>query len=337
MGVVDMMLLKTDPPEGWIDLGIGEAHLTRDMLIKATCWMGGFDIADRMEDMQYPRAKGEKGLLKFLQEKYNTDHVVITTGAKHAVSGALYALKNAKGIQKVYVPKPHWLSFPTLIRHEGLIRVDNLEEADAVIFTSPNNPDGHLVKPELLAQVKQRGIPIIFDYAYNVPQYLDGESVLPHDGDVHAYSYAKTYGLSGVRVGYVVCRDIDICTQIEEFVEITTSGVALPSQWFIELIERYIQSDERVRNEFYTSCRQQLEINRKIVRTINPEVLDTSNVSNYGMFVFLKGGPKVEKVEQAKVKLIEGEAFGIPGYYRLSLGVNPSMLQEAVDRINNEL
>lgn len=332
MGIADILLLKADLPEGWIDLGVGEAHLTRKVLIDVLGKNVQLDIPFRLNSLQYPKAKGDAGLVKILQEKHNTEHIVVTNGAKQGIAAALYAMKVLRSANNIYTPTPYWLSFPTLIRQAALNFVQQPEDADAVIIAAPNNPDGALYDWQKYLHLKESGKPIIFDFAYNTPQYV--KEVLTYTGDIHVYSCAKMYGLAGIRVGYAVCKDRDTCSKMEEFAEITTCGVSLLSQYLVEEIEKYFKKNPYLQESFYSICKTHLETNRKIARTIDNEILDTSLITDYGIFCLLKKGASVDKVVKNKIKLIDGSAFGVPGYLRMSLGVEPHALQEAVNRLN---
>jgi cobalamin biosynthetic protein CobC len=74
-------------------------------------------------------------------------------------------------------------------------------DADAVVVCNPNNPDGRVYAPSMLALT--RGT-LIVDEAF---ADFDGDSVvpfLPRDGTIVLRSFGKTYGLAGIRLGFAI-------------------------------------------------------------------------------------------------------------------------------------
>lgn len=92
---------------------------------------------------------------------YNSDQIVMTSGAKHAVFNALAALINPG--DEVIIPSPYWVTYPELVKWMGGVPVfiqttaeqhfkitpAELEKAitsktKAIIFNNPCNPTGAL-------------------------------------------------------------------------------------------------------------------------------------------------------------------------------------------------
>jgi cobalamin biosynthetic protein CobC len=72
-------------------------------------------------------------------------------------------------------------------------------DADVVVVCNPNNPDGRLHEPALLAAV--RGL-LVVDEAFGD---LDGNSLVPSlSTAIVLRSFGKTYGLAGIRLGFAV-------------------------------------------------------------------------------------------------------------------------------------
>jgi cobalamin biosynthesis protein CobC len=91
--------------------------------------------------------------------------------------------------------------------------VDTTEELagfDIGVVVNPNNPDGRIVPPEILAgiadRLARRGGSLIVDEAF---MDLLGSSHslaprLPREGAIVLRSFGKTYGLAGVRLGFAL-------------------------------------------------------------------------------------------------------------------------------------
>lgn len=107
----------------------------------------------------------------------------------------------------------------------------NAPEGTSCVVVSPNNPDGRVLSSDhlcdLAAERRRRGSFLIVDEAF---ADWDTESVipaLPMPGLIVLRSFGKTYGLPGVRLGFVVA-DPDIVRQVRAvFGSWPVSGQAL--------------------------------------------------------------------------------------------------------------
>jgi cobalamin biosynthetic protein CobC len=85
-----------------------------------------------------------------------------------------------------------------------------LAKADIAVICNPNNPDGRRHTPaELLAladTLAARNGLLVVDEAFAdlEPQPLSLAPALPHPGIVILRSFGKTYGLAGLRLGFVL-------------------------------------------------------------------------------------------------------------------------------------
>ncbi len=85
-----------------------------------------------------------------------------------------------------------------------------LEDCDVGVIVNPNNPDGRLIAPDILAKLAAafaaRGGLLVVDEAFmdviDPPQSLI--PVLPAAGVAVLRSFGKTYGLAGLRLGFLV-------------------------------------------------------------------------------------------------------------------------------------
>lgn len=79
------------------------------------------------------------------------------------------------------------------------------DDADLVVIGNPTNPTGRLHPREVIAQLRRPGRILVVDEAF-MDATDEAESMIgPHmDGVLVLRSLTKTYGLAGVRAGYVV-------------------------------------------------------------------------------------------------------------------------------------
>ncbi len=348
--MLDLLLAKPDLPPGFIDVSIGEPYLVRRNLIEIFQFQEELKLGHLSEsNLDYPSPVGYAPLVKHLEDKYQAP-IVITNGAKQALAACFYALKKM-GKSNVGMRLPYWALIPPLASLYGLepkyidsTLPENYTSPlsyESLLLIDPNNPDGWSVNADLLKKLSQyhkdENIPIIHDAAYFSHIYLSEKHSLPSFGDVQVYSISKMLGLSGLRVGFAVCHNPEFYKLIQEYVEATTVGVSISSQTVLfDLLDRRMRSYPTLVQEFENTSALQLEENKKLCLQIDPEVLeipsDLLNIS--GMFLWAKVGPKADFIK-SKINVIDGALFGVPGYVRMNLAFDKSIMQEIVKRLNS--
>lgn len=338
----DILLAKPKLPPDWIDVSVGEPHLVKDTLIKVFQIEGEFKIAHlKPDELIYPNPAGYPPLVKHLEDKYGAP-VIITNGAKQALGATFYALKKL-GHNFCYEKSPHWALIPPLAQMHGVAMVHQPVEGTPLPFLllSPNNPDGHSESPaellELSKKYKEANVPLIHDAAYYTHIYLPETHTMPVIGDVQIYSISKMLGLSGLRVGYAVCRNLEFYKLIQEYMEAMTVGVSSASQtWLFDLLDRRMRSYPTLVQRFEGLCSMALEANKKLCLQIDPEVLEVPKdfPSTPGMFGWFKVGNKAN-FEKSKINFIDGALFGVPGMVRMNLAFHQERMEEIVRRLNS--
>lgn len=326
-----------------IDLRIGEARAVRD-ITTALFDLNNVNIRMKSCDWEY-QSFGYQPLVKFLEDKHNAP-VVITNGANQALHAAMYALKK-KQYTSLGCRIPYWSRIPEIaantnldfVKFEGDLLSEN-KEIQSYLLTVPNNPDGYLPPLDLLrtvcALLKQQKIPIVHDAVYYTRTYLPIDHPIESIGDMQIFSASKTYGLSSLRVGYIVVYNQEFYDLLNDYMELSTVGVSVPSQkLFLHLLEREEQLPF-LRANFDSWTRDELKKAKSLFKNVNPEHIELpENFERIcGMFAWVK--PKTADIfEKANVQVIEGTAFGKPGYVRLNLAAGNDIIGEVVRRINN--
>lgn len=336
----EMRLARVDLGEGWIDLGYGEPVVIQKILhryLNKAMRTLPLPSAAELLNSQYQPPKGMLALVDFLEEKYKAK-VVVTNGAKQGIAAVMYAL-NKKGHTACTMHKPYWTSTPNLITGQGLqvkFVSDEDSASNAFLLTCPNNPDGKDFSQAELKSIsddaKAEGVTLIHDAAYYTPIYTENPE-LPI-GDVQIYSFAKMYGLSGLRIGYVVCRDESFVPFVTEFVEKSCSGVSTASQQIALSIETHFDRYPADYAAFTAECRASIAESSAHLKNLNPEVLEVQWPKGGSMFGWAKVGPKFNAAA-VKVNMIDGSMFGQPGYVRFNLAVDPDLIKTAVERLNS--
>ncbi|MBB6145643.1 aspartate aminotransferase [Silvibacterium bohemicum] len=184
-----------------------------------------------------------------------TDDVIVTAGGAHALFVAFQALLNPG--DDVLLFSPYWTPIRDMItgaearallvptgpaRRNGLTKT--LEEfstphTKAIYYNTPQNPSGTVFTrseaEEVAAFAKKRDLVVIADEAYEDLVY-DGDHVsiasLPGMAErtISTYTFSKTYGMTGWRIGYAVARE-PFMSGLRKLVLYSVNGVSTLTQW----------------------------------------------------------------------------------------------------------
>ncbi|WP_350257895.1 pyridoxal phosphate-dependent aminotransferase [Scrofimicrobium sp. R131] len=305
----------------------------------------------------------------------DASQVLITNGGKQAVFQACAALINPG--DEVLLPAPYWTTYPETIQLAGgvtvpvegsfengyKVSVEQLEAARtertvALIHCSPSNPTGAVYTEEETAAIGQwaleNGIWVISDEIYDHLVYGDAKftSILTTTPElanqtVLLNGVAKTYAMTGWRVGWMT-GPADVIKAATSFQSHATSNVNNIAQKAAlealtgpqDEIERMRQAFDRRRilmvdllralpgfevpvpdGAFYAFPRVQGLIGREI-RGRTPQ-----NTTELAEII----------LDEVEVALVPGEAFGTPGYLRLSYALGESDLVSGLERIQGLL
>ena len=185
-----------------------------------------YDIASGNAELK--KAICEK-LEKENKVKYNPSQIVVSNGAKHALTNAAFAVLNQG--DEVLIPKPCWVSYPEIIKLAGGVPVfvdtkkENsfkptiedvekyiTEKTKMVIITNPNNPTGAVfTKDELTTLCEyftQKGIVILADEIYETINFdfefisIASLSKQVYDNTILVNGFSKSASMTGWRMGY---------------------------------------------------------------------------------------------------------------------------------------
>jgi len=297
--------------------------------------------------------------------------VMITNGGKQAVYLALQAIIDTG--DEVLLPAPYWVTYPEAIRlADGVpievpttdatgfqVTVEQLESATtsrtkALIFVSPSNPTGAVYGRERMAEIGRwaadRGIWIITDEIYEHLTYGDATfysmpAVAPEIADrtIVVNGVAKTFAMTGWRVGWLIGPS-DVTTAAIRLQSHISSNVANVSQRAaLAAVTGPMDAVEQMRLAF--DRRRQT-----MVRMLNeaPGVQCGDPGGAFYAFPNLTGllgrdiGDRRAEttmdlaallLDEIKIAVVPGEAFGAPGYARLSFALGDEDLEEGLGRL----
>jgi aspartate/methionine/tyrosine aminotransferase len=324
----DFLMARTALPPGTLDLGIGEPHVLRE-LVTQTFGLKSFDFTTVPHIWEYAPPNGYLPLVKKLEDIYQAP-VVMSVGAKHGLFAAMQAVYN-EGARSLAYRSPYWASIPHMVEKVGLKSTTDYSTADAHLLVMPNNPDGFVCTEQDFKASRGEPKPLIHDAAYFTESYVVPEDTQPM-GDLQVFSVSKMYGLSGLRLGFVVCRDPKYYSHLTSYVEATTAGISTASMRILLQIVEAEAADPLLRKAFSEAMQAHLKWAHTKLSELDPEVLRP--VGGPGMFGWCIKGPKFDP-DASRVNVMDGAPFGDPSMVRLNLAVSQDILSEAVLRLNS--
>jgi aspartate aminotransferase len=297
--------------------------------------------------------------------------VLVTNGGKHAVYNTLQALLDPG--DEVLLPAPYWTTYPEAVAlaggeavvlptdEEGGFRV-TVEQLDAattprtkaLMFVSPSNPTGAVYPPAEVEAIGrwavERGVWVVTDEIYEHLTF-DGHRfasmpvLVPELADtcVVLNGVAKTYAMTGWRVGWTIGPP-DVIAAAANLQSHCTSNVANVSQRAaLAAVSGNLEAVATMRAAFERRGRVMHEMLSAIrgVTCLEPQGAFYCFPSFTGVLgrdlAGLTPRTSVELaallLDEAKVAVVPGEAFGAPGHARLSFALGDDDLVEGVQRI----
>ncbi|AFR08834.1 pyridoxal phosphate-dependent aminotransferase [Nocardiopsis alba] len=301
--------------------------------------------------------------------------VLVTNGGKQAIYEAFAAMLDPG--DEVIVIAPYWTTYPESIKLAGGVPVfvvtdestgyradvEQLEAArtertKVLVFVSPSNPTGAVYPREQVRAIgrwaDEHGLWVLTDEIYEHLVYGDAEfSSLPvevpeiADRTVIVNGVAKTYAMTGWRVGWIIGPK-DVVKAASNLQSHATSNVANVSQAAaLAAVSGDLTAVDEMRKAFDRRRRTIVGMLNEIDGVVCPEPEGA-----FYVYPSVKGvlGRKIRGrtpatsaelaeliLEEAEVAVVPGEAFGTPGYLRLSYALGDEDLVEGVTRVQNLL
>ena len=297
--------------------------------------------------------------------------VLVTNGGKQAVANTFAVLCDPG--DEVLVPAPYWTTYPESIILAGgvpvavaanaasgfRVTVEQLEAArtprtKVLLFVSPSNPTGAVYpKREIEALGRwaaEHGIWVVTDEIYEHLVYGDAEFhsmpvVVPELADrwVVVNGVAKTYAMTGWRVGWMLGPP-DVIGAATNLQSHETSNVANVSQRAaLAAVSGDLSAVAMMRAAFDRRRRTMHRMLNDIdgIECLLPEGAFYAFPSVAGLYGRQLWGRTCTSsaelaelaIEEAKVAVVPGEAFGSPGYFRMSYALGDDDLVEGVTRL----
>ena len=303
------------------------------------------------------------------------DQVVVTNGGKHAVYNCMQVILNAG--DEVLLPAPYWTTYPEPIALAGAtttilptteqtgfrVTVDQLnasltDRTKALIFVSPSNPTGAVYPEEEIIAIGEWAVENnVWIFTDEIYEHLVYGSNVHHsisklvpecaDQTVILNGVAKTYAMTGWRVGWIIAPE-DVAKASSTLQSHQTSNVAnISQQAALAAVSGPLSAVDEMRSAF--------DKRRQVMHSMLNAIDGVSVLEPQGAFYAFPNfsqclhreiaGKKVETtidlaqvfLEEIHVAVVPGEAFGAPGYARLSFALGDDDLKEGLGRITDLL
>jgi len=298
------------------------------------------------------------------------NQVLVTNGGKHAVYTAFAALCDPG--DEVICPAPYWTTYPEAITLAGgvpvivdtseetgfRVTVEQLEAAltprtKVLLFVSPDNPSGSVYPPEEVEAIGrwavERGVWVITDeiyehLTYGPHRFASMPTLVPDLADqcLIVNGVAKTYAMTGWRVGWMIGPN-DVIKASINFQSHATSNVSnVAQQAALAAVSGDLSAVAMMRDAFERRGRTMHTMLSAIagVTCLEPQGAFYCYPNVKGLLGKPLGGhtptTSLELADivlsQAKVAFVPGEAFGTPGYVRLSFALGDDDIVEGINR-----
>lgn len=325
------------------------------------------DAAERLHGLRlgYTEVAGSPELRTAVATRYETvepDDVLALAAAEEGIFAAYHALLGPG--DHVIVEAPCYGSALEVARSTGaevelwqrryedgwVHDLDALErllraETRLIYVNSPHNPTGVPMSREtferLLDIARERGLVIFSDEVYRGLEH-DPADRLPAACDVYEHAISlntvsKAYGLPGLRIGWLACRDPELIARVRDFKLYTTICSSAPSELLVALALRH--GDRLV-----DRCRELVLANLPLLDAFldrHAELFEwVRPTAGPTGFARVRGDFDVKSwceqtAEQAGVLLLPGAVYDEPGHVRMGFG--RANFEQALERLEGHL
>jgi aspartate aminotransferase len=341
------------------------ARAMREGFTKYTA-VGGIDA---LKDAIIDKLAADNGL------SYTREEIIVSSGAKHSLYNIAQALYGPG--DEVIIPSPYWVSYPDqVLLNDALpvfvktfeadsfrVRAEALKESitpktKALILNSPSNPTGMIYDRETLEKIAELALRhkfyIVSDEIYEKLVY-DGAvhvSVASLDKEVRdrtivVNGLSKSHAMTGWRIGYAAGRAeiVKAMTNIQS--QSTSNPTSITQKAAVEALRGPQDFVGSMRREFDARRRYLVGELNKIegVRCMMPEGAFYAFPNTAAIYGKRIGDRTIRSsadlalylLEEAKVAVVHGAAFGDDDHIRLSYATSLEEIRRGIERIRESL
>ncbi|MGD1019381.1 MAG: pyridoxal phosphate-dependent aminotransferase [Verrucomicrobiia bacterium] len=302
------------------------------------------------------KLKNENGL------DYKPSQVIVNCGAKHSCYNVILATCQAG--DEVIIPAPYWLSYPEMVKLADAspvivetteasgfkITPDQFRDAmtpatKLIILNSPGNPTGSVYTREELEALAEVALEedilmlsdeiyekIVYDGVQPVSLASLGKNI--YDLTITVNGFSKAYAMTGWRLGYVAAPD-PIASAIDSIQSHSTSN---PTSFAQKGALAGLKGDQSFIGEMVKAFAER----RAYIYDRLTKIPGVTCVKPMGAFYVL---PNISSfglsstdfasklLDDQKVAVVPGIAFGSDAHVRLSYACSMENIQKGLDRI----
>ncbi len=324
---------------------------------------------DPLKDAIIGKLKNDNSL------RYSRDEIVVSCGAKHSLYNIAQALFDAG--DEVLIPAPYWVSYPdqVLLNDANPVFVKTYEDdffsaraevieshitkkTKAIILNTPSNPTGCAYDRKSLEKIAElvlkHDLYIVSDEIYEKLMYDGHEHVSIASIDpavkertIVVNGLSKSHAMTGWRIGYAAGpkKIIQAMTSIQS--QSTSNPTSIAQKAAVEALTGPQDFIGIMRDEFDGRRRALVGQLNSIpgIRCLMPAGAFYAFPNVSALYGKSFGGSKINSssglalylLEEAKVALVHGEAFGDDNHIRLSYAVSMDEIKKGVERIRGSL
>jgi aspartate aminotransferase len=306
-----------------------------------------------------------------LGSNYAPKECVVSVGGKHAIFNVMSVLIQSG--DEVIIPAPYWVSFPDIVKYAGgkpvyvetrpedgfSVKAAEIEKAitpktKLLILNSPSNPTGGVVPPDeyqrILAVCKKRNVWLMGDECYShftyephkpfsIASAPDSKASVITIGSV-----SKTFAMTGWRIGYTLAPEALVQAVIKLQSQSTSNPTSIAQYAALEAMRGTMETVPVMLAEYARRRKRIVEGLRAIPGVTcgmpggafyafpNVSAHLANGVSEHAL---AKDTTELAKLllDEARVALVPGDAFGAPGYLRLSYATSIERIEEGLRRM----
>ena len=303
----------------------------------------------------------ELGVLK----DTNPAQVVVSPGGKYSCYLAILATCGPG--DEVLIPAPYWVSYPEMAKLAGAtpkfifagddqgfkVSANQIEgsltpQTKLVILNSPSNPTGCLYSREEMEEIVElackKNFLLMSDEIYEYLLYDGVEHHRPASFGEDAANrvitvsgFSKTFSMTGWRLGTLVANPI-IAKAVASLQSQTTSNATTFAQYgALAAIKNWDQSVSAVSEMLVHFDRRRLKLLEGLQEINGIRCLRAQgafylfpNISSFGLS---SEEFSARLLEEEKVAVVSGHAFGADGYVRLSYATSDEVIEKGLERM----
>ena len=304
-----------------------------------------------------------------LGSDYSAKECIVTVGGKHSIFNSISVL--VQNGDEVILPAPYWVSYPDIIKYVGgapviihtypesgfVPKASEIEKAitprtKMVIIDSPSNPTGGVVDPEeferILAVCNRHGIWLMGDECYSHFVYEPHKSFSiasaknSKQNVIIVGSVSKTFAMTGWRIGYTLAQEplIQAMTKVQS--QSTSNPTSIAQYAALEAMRGTMDTVPVMLAE-YTKRRKRIVEGLRAIPGVTCEWPGGAFYAFPNISAHLGDGENARAktctdlakllLEKAHVAVVPGEAFGAPGFLRLSYATSIARIDEGLRRL----